>query len=284
MAKGENVYATLGGTNISLTQLCAAFEGTAKFSTGTKYEEEFKIFEGEANLGQLTLKLFPDFASTSIQKKEKCYEDWRPWGLDGNDMNGYYAEVKVKPRGFSLPYYVGAVVYDSEKNLIEEHYYEDQMYSFFNSYNETSAINLPLYHGKFYIVPLLNVLGTTVPAWSAAKEVQSTVEITMRMYSDDTLSEYNQELPMSLNVKGWLDVGGVMPGDNVEVKIEDGRWTHDMTLEKRSMDKDKSGYMMVQRYWFEYNYVPGARESVKMIVTVRGPSYRQYDERLQEIN
>ncbi len=260
LAKGDNIYGMLGSTKITLSKLCAAYEGTAKFSVGTKHEEEFKIFEGEANFLQMDLNLFPKFDPTAIEKRDKNYSKnggWN-WGYgERNAMYGQCADVIVKPRDLSAPYYIGTAVYHHhglDKKLILKAYYEKQMYSFFNSYKETPVITLPLYQGKFSIVPLINVLGFDVPAWSYAKEVESTLELEAKMISEDGRTLYGGVLSGYTQAEGWLEVYGVMPDDDVTIKVEIPSDEESGLVFGDGYQEDiKDSYLKVQRFAFSYN-------------------------------
>lgn len=279
LANGENIYATFGGTNISYSPICAAYEATAKFSTGTQYEEEFKIFEGEANLGQMTLKLFPEFEKTLITKKEKTYREEKWHGSEPCGVYGYYAETVVRPRGLSVPYYVGAAVYDSDKNYIVGSYYNDQMFSFFNAYDKTDHFDLPLFHGKFYIVPIINVFGYRVPAWSEAQEVTSTLELGVSMVSEDGMIKYNGDLEYT-HAEGWINVTGLMPDDNVELTIEENDpYKQDLKIEKGEK-KQGNEYLESQSFWFEYNYTPGTKGRDILVVKATGKDGSKREKRL----
>lgn len=223
LAKGD-AYNTFANTHINFKPLAAVLEGTAKFSAGTKYEEEFKLFDAELGGAGVDLTLFPKFGQTEI----KFYETY----TEGSFPYRNILEVNVNPRGNSVPYYVGAGLYFSESeeakkqaayvsfdDFIDQPYFvnggDKRMYSFFNNYDHGRFFFFP-YDGLYTVVPVINVLGYNVPVWDVGKEIEVFGLATFSVPSEIVTQG-------AINVtSGTIEVRGLCEGDKVEFELLEG--------------------------------------------------------------
>ena len=232
LAKGD-AYKTFANTKINFKPLAAVLEGTAKFSTGTKYEEEFKIFDAELGGNGVDLTLFPKFDQTEI-KYYDLYTEASP---------GYYnlLEVNVFPRGNSVPFYVGAAIYSEplpstgKQELVRANYKdfedrpyrvnggEERMYSFFNPYDQSRYFFFDLIDGVYTIVPIIKVLGYDVPVWDSFQEIE--VFEAIRASSPEGHKSSDLWKPYEINIGesiGTIEISRLCEGDKVEFEFIEG--------------------------------------------------------------
>ena len=237
LVKGD-AYNTFANTKINFKPLAAVLEGTAKFSTGTKYEEEFKIFDAELGGAGVDLTLFPKFEQTET----KHYDTYTEGSFPYHDM----LETTVYPRGNSVPFCIGAAIYTEtlpstgKKELVSTNYKdlidniytvnagEERMYSFFNTYDKGRFFfNTGAFDGIYTVVPVIKVLGYDVPVWDAAvdtKEYFAPVNIG----SPENIENPNWTNDVSIDVSsGTITVGTLYDGDKVEFVLTEGTsWTY----------------------------------------------------------
>ena len=256
LSTGDNIYGIFKGTNIGLSALTAAYEVSAKFSTGTQYEEEFKVLEGEADLYKINLNLFPSYESLETSLTPTSYRV----GTHERDLQvpGNYVHTTVRPRGLTPPYYLGAAVYNDKKELLHKAYYNDKMFSFFSSYDQVE-FDLPLYDGKFTVVPLINVFGYDVPAWEFKKEVSSTLGIMHEFFDEDhkwmapgnhgTTGRWHGE-------SGTFEIYGLMPDDVVSFVGQEpvNAYTGQFFFSEGERKADRNGNMSIQMFNWSLEY------------------------------
>lgn len=236
LAKGD-AYNTFANTRINFKPLAAVLEGTAKFSTGTRYEEEFKIFDAELGGAGVDLTMFPKFDQTETKHYEYT---------EGGFRYPNMLETTVYPRGNSVPFCIGAAIYSeklpstgkrvhvrtSYKDFIDKNYtinggYE-RMYSFFNTYDKGRFFfNTDNLDGIYTVVPVIKVLGYDVPVWDAAVETKEFFA-PVNLGSPENLNDPILEKNISINVSsGTITVGWLYDGDQVEFVLTDGSsWTY----------------------------------------------------------
>ena len=222
LAQNQNVYNAFKNTKISLTGATVALEGTAKFSAKGKKETSHKIFEAETNFVQRDLNLFPSFEQTDVEVKDNTISRLVP---------AQYAEKTIKPRGYSLPWYVGVGAYDKDGNLVSKWYNYSSgnvevrgKYSAFNLFTEANG-TLQLYDGEYKIVPLVEVMGYDVPVWDQAKTVTAKLGIYADWYYADgsmfnTVGRSNIVTNLPGYDNGYIMLYGLLPGDRVYCEAE----------------------------------------------------------------
>ena len=232
LAKGD-AYNTLANSKVSFAQVAAAFEATAKFSTGTQYEEEFKVFEGEAASGREDLTVFPSFETSVLEKIDESV-----WGT---------AHVNVFPRGKSLPFYVGIAAYDEQKRLYSRNYanYNPEAPGTFlyGLNNTTDQLNcqVDLADGNYSVVPVIRVLGYDVPAWGNEITVRRDYPLSLEGSDLEWRDEYHPYGPNKYHAfgeQGTFVLHGLRKDDIVEFELVKGEeWIYD------SDNADENGWI-----------------------------------------
>lgn len=209
-----DAYSAFKDTQIKFSDLAYGVEGKANFEAARK-KKTFKLFEGEATLRTINLKLFPDFNSSDLSSNVKYYYD--DYDMRFNLLPRPYVNLKVYPRGNSVPCRVGIGAYNQEKKLVSLGYLNGNgQYSFFNTWDQASGPAY-LFDGTYTVCPVVECFGFDLPVWSAGQTVVADMPLTVAQH--DGIGSVNTSFD---TFQGTVKVCYVLNTDeNVRIDCDD---------------------------------------------------------------
>lgn len=247
---GGDAYGTFGGTQVKLTPKDFVIEGNANFSVAGKKETKYKIFEGEAGFGAVTMRLFPLFNPTTCDEVIYGKTESGLW----DDRFVYFSHPEVDatiyPQGSCVGWLLGVAVYNGEKKLIEYNYIHDKgNYSLWNPWTE-AKLRVRLLDGNYTVCPIIYCFGYHVPAWSAAKIVTADRPLELKAkVAEGTSSEIPPE--------GEMYVDYVLNKDdkifiNAEIEKADAGFITELISREPMPGEDPNAEEYFERATFHY--------------------------------
>ena len=254
----KDIYNTFKNTQIKFSPLAVAFEASGEYSIRNKEpKKKATWFNSEITFGDITLKLFPEFEETKVTEHTQ-----------GTQYNYYgQATVATYPRGNSVPFVIGAGLYNEKRELCESTYadisrYNNWMtYSFFNTFDE-GAYKLSLLDGIYKVVPIISIPGLDrpVPVWDAEVELEHFGALRLESISGDRYS-------------GTFSISGLMEDDIVEFELVEGYLQESWSVDGESHHNYTS--IGAKVFFTEKECQPGLERGVEKMV-VRTYEFENY--------
>lgn len=249
LAEG-NAYGMFSGSQVKLSQKAFVIEGSAKFSAAGQKEKSYKIFEGEADFGTMTMQLFPSFNQTACD--EVVYGETEIGVY--KDRFVYYrhpiSEATVYPHGQSIVWPVGVGVYNGEKKLINYNFDHDKgSYSLWNSWTD-AKLRVGFLDGNYTVCPVINCFSNIIPVWEAGKIV--TVDRPLELNAKTNFGS-----PSEIPWEGEMYVDYVLNKDdkifiNAEIEKADAGFITELVSREPMPYEDPNAEEYFQRATFRY--------------------------------